>query len=163
MKTLQAKGGARLSSAVLAKHPSESGRRAHLLAVSLAGCLLVGLTASSSADEKIGGVEIVINIVQGDLPSGGTVPVNLGDGVYRDEGVRTRVDSKTKLLMEDKTNVTIGPSSVVKLDRFVYAGPKKPGTVVLNLAKGTCRLIIGDANKHAYTSVTPTAAIGVRE
>lgn len=86
-----------------------------------------------------------------------------GDGVYRDEGVRSRVDSKARLLMEDKTNVTIGPSSVVKLDQFVYAGPQKPGTIVLNLAKGTCRIIIGDANKHAYTIVTPTAAIGVRE
>ena len=86
-----------------------------------------------------------------------------GNGVYRDEGVRTRVDSKARLLMEDKTNVSIGPSSVVKLDQFVYAGPRKPGTIVLNLAKGTCRLIIGDANKHAYTIVTPTAAIGVRE
>jgi hypothetical protein len=34
---------------------------------------------------------------------------------------------------------------------------------VLNLAKGTCRLVVGDANKHSYTIVTPTAAIGIRE
>ena len=86
-----------------------------------------------------------------------------GDGVYRDEGVRTRVDSKARLLMEDKTNVTIGPSSLVKLDRFVYEGPKQRGTIVLNLAKGTSRLIIGDADKRAYMIVTPTAAIGIRD
>jgi hypothetical protein len=38
----------------------------------------------------------------------------------------------------------------------------KAGTIVLNLAQGTCRLVIGDANKRSYTIVTPTAAIGVR-
>ena len=64
--------------------------------------------------------------------------------------------------MEDKTNVTIGPSSTIKLDRFVYAGPKTTGAIVINIAQGTARLIIGDANKRSYTIVTPTAAIGIR-
>jgi hypothetical protein len=63
----------------------------------------------------------------------------------------------------DKTNLTVGPSSTIRLDRFVYSGPKQPGTIVLNLAKGTCRLVMGDASKHSYTIVTPTAAIGIRE
>lgn len=105
---------------------------------------------------------IVINTVEGTIASGSAAPVVQGDAVYRDEGVRSRVDSKAELLMEDKTNVTIGPSSTLKLDRFVYAGPKKQGTIVLNLAQGTCRLVIGDAKKRSYTIVTPTAAIGIR-
>ena len=115
------------------------------------------------SEDRIGGAEIVINIVQGDLPSGSITPVAQGDAVYRDEGVRTRVDSKARFVLVDQTNVTIGPSSTIKLDRFVYEGPKKVGTIVLNLAKGTSRLIIGDANKRAYMIVTPTAAIGVRD
>jgi hypothetical protein len=90
------------------------------------------------------------------------MPVVQGDAVYRDEGVRTRVDSKAGLLMEDQTKVSVGPSSTLKLDRFVYAGPNKSGTIVLNLGKGTVRLIIGDANKRSYTILTPTAAIGIR-
>jgi hypothetical protein len=110
----------------------------------------------------VGHAEVVINAVEGDLPSG-TVPLAQSDGVFRDEGVRTHVDSKAKLLLEDQTNVTVGPSSTIKLDRFVYAGPKQTGTIVLNLAKGTARVIAGDANKRAYTIVTPTAAIGIRE
>ena len=105
---------------------------------------------------------IVVNTVEGKLALGTAMPLIQGDLVYRDEGVRSRVDSKAGLLMEDNTNVTIGPSSSIKLDRFVYAGPKKPGTIVINLAKGTARLIIGDASKRFYTIVMPTAAIGVR-
>ena len=103
--------------------------------------LLVSSAGASWADERIGGAEIIIDGVQGQLSSGSTVPVSQGDGVYRDEGVRTRVDSKARLGLEDQTNVTIGPSSTVKLDRFVYAGAKRPGTIVLNLAEGTCRLV----------------------
>ena len=136
---------------------------AHLPSMMFAVVLLFGSTGASWSDEKIGGAETIINIVLGDLASGSSGPVAQGDAVYRDEGVRTRVDSKARLLLEDQSNVTIGPSSTIKLDRFVYAGPKKPGAVVLNLAKGTCRLVVGDANKRAYTIFTPTAVIGVRD
>ena len=126
------------------------------------GVVLFGSTGASWSQGRIGNADIIINSVQGNLVSGSSVPVDQGDAVYRDEGVRTYVDSKARLLLEDQTNVTIGPSSTVKLDRFVYPGPKKPGTIVLNLAKGTCRFVVGDANKRAYTIVTPTAVIGVR-
>ena len=137
-----------------------SGR---LQSILVAVVMLFGSGEVAWSAERIGGAEIVINIVQGDLPSGSITPVAQGDAVYRDEGVRTRVDSKARFVLLDQTNVTIGPSSTIKLDRFVYDGPKHRGTIVLNLAKGTCRLIIGDADKRAYTIVTPTAAIGIRE
>jgi hypothetical protein len=104
----------------------------------------------------------VINTVEGTVTTV-TTPINRGDPVYLDEGVRSRVDSKAGLLMEDKSNVTIGPSSMIKLDRFVYAGPKSKGTIVLNLAQGTARFVTGDAAKRSYTILTPTAAIGVRD
>jgi len=124
--------------------------------------MLFGSGKVAWSQERIGGAETVINIVEGGLPSGSITPVAQGDAVYRDEGVRTRVDSKARLVLVDQTNVTIGPSSTIKLDRFVYEGPKQRGTIVLNLAKGTSRLIIGDADKRAYMIVTPTAAIGIR-
>jgi hypothetical protein len=124
--------------------------------------LLIGSTGASWSQEKIGTTVIVINTVDGTVTSVAT-PLTQGDAVYLDEGVRSRADSKAGLLLEDKTNVTIGPSSTIKLDRFVYAGPKTKGTIVVNLAQGTARLVIGDANKRSYTIVTPTAAIGVRD
>ena len=136
-------------------------RRARL--TSAVAALLIGSTgASSSQGRMIGSTVIVVNTVEGTLESGSAVPVVQGDAVYRDEGIRTRVDSKAAFLMEDKTNVSVGPSSTLKLDRFVYEGPNKQGTIILNLAQGTCRLVIGDANKRSYTIVTPTAAIGIR-
>ena len=141
------------------KRPSSARFQSILVA---AVVLVCGSQVAWSA-ERIGGAEIVINIVQGDLGSGSITPVSQGDAVYQDEGVRTRVDSKAKIILVDQTNVTIGPSSIIKLDRFVYDGAKQRGKIVFNLAKGTCRLIVGDADKRSYTIVTPTAAIGIRE
>jgi hypothetical protein len=125
--------------------------------------LLFGSTGALWAQGGIGEARIVVNSVQGNLASGSSGPVAQGDSVYRDESVLTRVDSKAALLLEDQTNVTVGPSSTIKLDRFVYAGATKPGTIALNLAKGTCRFVTGDATKRSYTIFTPNAVIGIRD
>jgi hypothetical protein len=143
--------------------PELRGRGSRARLTSAVVLLLIGSTGASwSQGRTIGSTVIVVNTVEGTLASGSAVPVVQGDAVYRDEGVRTRVDSKAGFLMEDKTNVSVGPSSTLKLDRFVYAGPANEGTIILNLARGTCRLVIGDANKRSYTILTPTAAIGIR-
>lgn len=135
---------------------------AHLPSMMVAVVLLFESTAASWSQGRIGNAPIVINSVQGNLVSGSSGPVAHGDSVYRDESVRTLVDSKAGLVLEDQSNVTIGPSSTVKLDRFIYPGPQHLGTIILNLAKGTCRISIGDANKRSYTIMTPTAVLGVR-
>ncbi len=128
----------------------------------VASILLFGGIEFAWCDEKIGGAEIVINNVRGALPTGSQVPVAQGDSVFLNEAVQSGADSKARLLLEDNTNVSIGPGSTVKLDNFVYSGPKQPGTIALNIGKGTLRFVTGDASKRAYTIWTPTAAIGVR-
>ena len=130
--------------------------------VVLAVGLLFGSTALSRADENIGGASIVVNRVQGDLPSGNEVPVVQGDSVFLNEAVKSGEESKGKFLLKDNTEVTVGPGSTLKLDKFVYSGPSQPGSIALNLTKGTLRFVTGDASKRAYTIYTPNAAIGVR-
>jgi hypothetical protein len=146
-----------------APHPTVGKSWSCGRSIFVAVVMLLGGSEVAWSEDRIGGAEIVINIVQGDLPSGSVTPLAQGDAVYQDEGVRTRVDSKARFVLLDQTNVSIGPSSTIKLDRFVYDGSKKSGKIVLNLAKGTCRLIVGEADKRTYTIVTPTAAIGIRE
>ena len=87
------------------------------------------------SQEKIGGAETVINNVQGNLPTGKQVPVAQGDSVFLNEAVPTGADSKANLVLNDNSNVTVGPGSTVKLDDFVYSGPKQPGTVALNMTR----------------------------
>ena len=130
--------------------------------VLVAGFLLLGAGEPSWSQEKIGGAQAVVNNVDGSLPTGNQVPVVQGDNVFLNEAVRSGPESRAKLVLNDSTNLTVGPDSTVKLDDFVYSGPKTSGTIALNMTKGTLRFITGDANKRAYTIWTPTAAIGVR-
>ena len=117
---------------------------------------------TSASAESIGGAEIVVNEVKGNLAEGRVVAVLRGDDVYRDEGVRTQADSSAKLVLRDNTVLTVGPSSLVKLDRFVYAGEGLSGAIGVNVLKGALRFTTGNAAKHSYLITTPTAAIGVR-
>ena len=117
---------------------------------------------TSLAGEGIGGAEIVVNEVKGNLAPNRVVAILRGDEVYRDEGVQTGPDSSAKVVLRDNTVVTVGASSNVKLDRFVYAGEGQRGAIALNLVKGSLVFATGNAEKHSYLITTPTAALGVR-
>ena len=114
------------------------------------------------AAESIGGAEIVVNEVKGNLTAGKVVSVLRGDDVYREEGVKTSADSTAKLVLRDNTILTVGPGSFVKLDKFVYDHPGSAGAISLNLTKGTLRFVTGLALKSSYSVTTPTAALGLR-
>jgi hypothetical protein len=139
-----------------------AGSKLHISRIAVASILLFGWVDLAWSEEQIGGAHTVINHVEGNLATGNQVPVIQGDNVFLNEAVQSSADSKANLVLNDNTNVTVGPSSTVKLDNFVYSGPKQRGTIALNMTKGTLRFITGDANKRAYTIFTPTAAIGVR-
>jgi hypothetical protein len=128
----------------------------------IASILLFGSTGLSWSQEKIGGAQTVINNVEGNLPTGNQVPVAQGDAVFINEAISSGADSKANLVLNDSSNLTIGPGSTIKLDDFVYSGPKQYGTVAVSVTNGTLRFTTGDANKRAYTIWTPTATIGVR-
>ena len=88
--------------------------------------------------------------------------MDVGDPVFTDEIVRTGVDSATKLVFRDSTNLALGPRSRVVLDRFVYDPSQPSEGLGVTLAKGLFRFTTGSLQKSAYTVTTPTAVIGVR-
>ena len=116
---------------------------------------------AACAQQNIGSTVLVNNSVSREL-SGAAGPLNPGDPVYRDELVRTGPDSTAKLIFLDSTNLAIGPTSRVTLDRFVYAGEVNGQKMTVNLAKGIFRFTTGTLDKRAYTISTSTAVIGVR-
>jgi hypothetical protein len=127
---------------------------------------IIGLVAFSApggaeTQQHIGSTALTQNKVAREL-SGATAPLNSGDLVYRDEVVRTAEDSTAKLIFLDSTNLAIGPTSRVVLDRFVYAGGVSGQEMTVNLTKGLFRFTTGALDKKAYTISTPTASIGVR-
>src|SRR5471030_2075693 len=68
-----------------------------------------------------------------------TSQVNVGDGVLRDETVRTGLDSATRLVMADSTNLSIGPDATITLDRTVFNDEHSYRDIAIRLANGAFR------------------------
>jgi hypothetical protein len=94
--------------------------------------------------------------------SGASAPLTAGDNVFRNEIVKTGLDSAAMLVFLDSTNLGVGPTSRVTLDQFVYVGETNGQKMSVNLAEGVFRFMTGKLDKSAYIISTPSAAIGVR-
>ena len=95
----------------------------------------ISFASGSSAQQAIGSTTTVQNQVTREL-SGGSAPLSVGDSVFRNEVVRTGANSLAKLVFVNSTNLAVGPTSRVVLDRFVYEGDPNAEKVAVGLAKG---------------------------
>jgi hypothetical protein len=91
-----------------------------------------------------------------------SAPIDEGENVVRNEVVRTGAASAAKLVFTDNTNLALGPTSTVTLDRFVFAGDTNYQKATVNLVRGAFRFSTGSSDKKAYEINTPVATIGVR-
>ncbi|HET7886030.1 MAG TPA: FecR domain-containing protein [Bradyrhizobium sp.] len=91
-----------------------------------------------------------------------TMPISVGDGLLRDETVRTGAESAARLVMADSTNLSIGPNASITLDRTVFNDEHSYREIAIKLATGAFRFVTGHSEKAAYTIRTPVASIGVR-
>ena len=129
--------------------------------VSLLGALAVFTYAAPALGQTIGSASTVRNsVVQ--VKGTASSPIGAGDSVVRDEVVRTGAESATKLVFKDSTNLAVGPTSTVRLDRFVFADDNSASKVSVNLVRGAFRFTTGGSDKRAYEIRTPVATIGVR-
>jgi hypothetical protein len=73
-------------------------------------CLAAALaTTPAHAQTRVGEAAVVKNEVVRVMASA-TSQINVGDGVLRDEIVRTGLDSAARLVMADSTNLSLGPA-----------------------------------------------------
>src|ERR1700712_2755497 len=131
------------------------------LSVFLLG-LVVALTGNPvHAQTRVGEAAVVKNEVVR-VAGSSTSQINVGDGLLRNEVVRTGLDSATRLVMADSTNLSLGPNATIKLDRTVFDDEHHYRDVAVRLTSGTFRFVTGNSEKAAYKITTPLATIGVR-
>jgi hypothetical protein len=94
----------------------------------------------------------------------GTVFQTLAPGseLQASETVRTGDAGKADLVFIDRTNLTVGPTSEVVLDKFVYDPVGNKGKVVLQASRGAFRFVTGTQDHSAYQLNTPYGSLGVR-
>jgi hypothetical protein len=66
------------------------------------------------------------------------------------------------LQFRDQTNLDVGPSSSVRLDRFIYDPNRGTGEVILNATRGSFRFSTGAQGSKSYQVKTPYGTLGVR-
>src|ERR1700682_3076915 len=125
-------------------------------------CLAAGLAASlAHAQARVGEASVINNeVVRVMGPA--TSQINVGDGLLRDEIVRTGLDSAARLVMADSTNLSLGPNATIKLDRTVFNDEHTYRDIAIRLTTGAFRFVTGHSDKTAYKITTSLATIGVR-
>jgi hypothetical protein len=113
------------------------------------------------AETRVGEAAVVKNEVVRVMASASN-QINVGDGVLRDETVHTGLDSATRLVMSDSTNLSLGPNSTITLDRTVFNDEHSYRDIAIRLTTGAFRFVTGHSEKVAYKITTPVASIGVR-
>jgi hypothetical protein len=125
-------------------------------------CLAVGLsTGFAHAQAHVGEAVIIQNQVVR-VAGSATSQINVGDGVLRDEVVRTGLESAARLVMADNTNLSLGPNATIKLDRTVFNDEHTYRDIAISLTTGAFRFVTGNSEKAAYKITTSLATIGVR-
>ena len=123
--------------------------------------LLLAMPSATWAETRIGVASSIKPNADG-VVGAGSQSLSAGSELYANETVRTGNLGQADLVFLDQTNLTVGPTSEVLLDKFVYdpTGPK--GKVVLQLTRGAFRFVTGTQDHRAYAVNTPYGSLGVR-
>ena len=96
------------------------------------------------------------------ITAGNLRALSAGSAVYADETIRTGNLGQADLVFVDKTNLTVGPTSEVLLDKFVYDPTGAKSSVVFKATRGAFRFVTGTQDHRAYAVKTPFGSLGVR-
>ena len=138
--------------------------RRTIRALGLAGWLATTAlaTAPAWAADGIGGVVELRLDAFGQMPDAARLPLAQADQVYTDQTVETVQNGALRLRFADGSELSLGSSSLVLLDRFVY-DPAAGSGGVIELGTGAFRFVSGAVGQDsALVFQTPTAAIGIR-
>jgi hypothetical protein len=126
-----------------------------------AAALLVLCATAIAQDSQIGSAKSTRNHVEG-VVGGQSKQLSTGGAVFPDETVRTGTNAVADLVFIDNTNLSVGPTSEVRLDKFVYDPSGSNGAVVIQATRGAFRFVTGSQDKRVYQIKTPFGTLGIR-
>jgi hypothetical protein len=134
-----------------------------LLRALLVGAAVLALFSTAQAQSRIGVTQATENNPMGKPPGGVDRVLRVGTDVQANEAITTTSEDRAHLVFLDGTTLTIGPSSSLTIDKFVYDPTTQKGELAVNASKGVFRLIGGRISKTAAITVTtPSSTMGIR-
>jgi hypothetical protein len=117
-----------------------------------------------AASLKIGTVKSLVGDVKR-VDTTGAHALAVGDAVMRADKLVTGAKSSASLVMRDRTVIVLAPDSQLDLTKFDFNSTTYEGSLLVELAKGSLRMITGliaKVNPEAVEVKTPTLSVGVR-
>lgn len=127
--------------------------------------VLSPVSASSPVEGRIGIVAAVRGSVKIETPAKVGREVKSGMPVYLGDRVSTDEKGNLQIMLLDQTVFTIGPSSSLIIDKFIYDPSTQNGQVNAKIVKGVFRFVtgkIGQKNPDSMKVDLPAGTIGIR-
>jgi hypothetical protein len=128
----------------------------------VAVCAICACFGQPAEAQRIGSVTALTPDAFGTPPAQQPDPLDVGMGVVGDELVQTLAAAAVQIRFLDDTDLRIGASSMIVLDRLVYDPDQGVGELVIGIAVGAARFVSGDMSPEGFAIQTPVALIGVR-
>jgi len=126
--------------------------------------VLSSLTFSARGAEAIVGS---VKTAQGAVVRRGadTMPVQEGMRLLLNDILQTAADGRMAVILQDGTRISLGPSTELKIDQFVYQPAEGKFGLLLRLGRGILAYISGKIAQFSPASVsiqTPVGVLGLR-
>jgi hypothetical protein len=134
-----------------------------LLMLAVAIVLTAGLSGPVNAQET-GRIKVSSGTVQ--IERGGQkLPATVGTAVQAGDVISTGSNGSVGITFLDNSLLSVGPNSVLAIDRFAFDSTTHQGAFESSLQKGTLAVVSGKlakASPDAMKVKTPAAVLGVR-
>jgi len=131
-------------------------------ALAIVGCMSVPAVAQQPAPaghiKTVTGSASIVRL-------NATLAAKPGDPVFATDALRTGADGAVGVTLKDDTRLSLGPSSEVRIDRYVYAPGEGGLGMVLKFVRGAAVYVSGRMAKLAPDAIrleAPTGIVGVR-
>jgi hypothetical protein len=97
--------------------------------------------------------------------AGARTPAQVGARIAQSDVIVTGADGSVGITFADDSRLSVGPNSVLAIDRFAFDSTTHQGAFASSLRKGTLAAVSGKLTKQspdAMTVRTPAAILGVR-
>jgi hypothetical protein len=108
--------------------------------------------------QKVSGMAAIVR-------QGQTTSATVGLEIWENDILRTGPDGSIGVVFNDDTLLSLGPGSLLVVDRFAFAPRQGKFSIVLRMVRGTAAYLSGLISKLSPDSAhfeTPTASIGIR-
>lgn len=123
----------------------------------------IALSFAFPASARVGVTSVTDGQPVGQPPAEAERILRVGIDVQANERVTTKANDRAHVVFLDGTSLTIGPNSILVIDRYVYDPDRKTGDIALSTSRGVFRFVGGAISKNSEVTVkTPSATIGIR-